>query len=504
MAWPSPVTFSGVNGPADVAAAVAAEGLDAPPSDPAPAASVLPAGGTGDTSAADALAGAAAWSRHPASASRPASADAPAALRTEPDPSARATRQGEDFIGTGAEVSAGSAAMSLAPELASSIDRAVDSSADELSALARRIHENPELRFEEHQASAWLGDFVASRGYPVERGVAGMPTAFRARAGKPGGPRVAVLAEYDALPGVGHACGHNLIAAGAVGAFVAAAAVAERVGGEVVLLGTPAEEGGGGKIAMIQAGVFQGVDAAMMFHPFDRDLLAHIALASLWLTFEFRGTPSHAALAPHIGNSALTACMDTFRLVDGQRVHFRDGVRVHGYITDGGQAVNIIPERAACEISVRALDGRELERVRAIVERCARAAALASDVEVKTGVRHGYRDMVNNMALAHRFGDHLAALGRKPRERDSSIGAGSTDMGDVSHVVPSIHPWLAIVDEGAAMCHEHRFAEAAATDRGAKTALEAAKAMARTAIDFLADADLRASVKAEWQGASTR
>ncbi len=189
----------------------------------------------------------------------------------------------------------------------------------------------------------------------------------------------------------------------------------------------------------------------MMFHPFDRDLLAHTALASLWLTFDFRGQPSHAAIAPHAGRSALTACLDTFRLIDGQRVHFRDGVRVHGYLTDGGQAVNIIPERAACELSVRALDGEELGRVRSIVERCARAAALASDVEVSISVRNGYRDMVNNMALARRFGAHVRSLGRQPRERDASIGAGSTDMGDVSHVVPAIHPWLAIVEEGEAL-----------------------------------------------------
>ncbi len=390
--------------------------------------------------------------------------------------------------------------MSLAPELAASIDRAVDASADELVALSRRIHAHPELRFEEHQASGWLGDFVASRGHAVERGVAGLPTAFRARAGS-GSPRIAVLAEYDALPGVGHACGHNLIAAGAVGAFVAAATVAKTVGGEVILLGTPAEEGGGGKITMLEAGAFDGVDAAMMFHPFDRDLLAHITLASVWLTFHFEGVPSHAAIAPHAGRSALTACLDTFRLVDGQRVHFRDGVRVHGFILDGGQAVNIIPERAACEFSVRALDDAELERVRGIVERCARAAAMASDVKVECRLRHGYRDMVNNLTLARRFGAHLQALGRTPRERDPSIGAGSTDMGDVSHAVPSIHPWLAIVDEGAALCHEHRFAEAAGTEGAAHTALLAAKVLARTAVEFLADAELRAAVSAEWESA---
>jgi amidohydrolase len=398
----------------------------------------------------------------------------------------------------------GSGIMTLAPEHAAAIDRAVDACERDLVDLARRIHAHPELRFEEHMASAWLAEFVAARGHAVERGVAGMPTAFVARAGRGQGPRVAILAEYDALPGVGHACGHNLIATGAVGAFVAAAAaVATATGGlagEVALLGTPAEEGGGGKIEMIKAGIFEGIDAAMMFHPFDRDLLAHRALASVWIEFEFTGVPSHAAIAPHAGRSALTACLDTFRLIDGQRVHFRDGVRVHGYVTDGGQAVNIVPERAACEVSVRALDGAELDRVRGIVERCARAAAMASDVGVQIQVRKGYRDMINNMALARRFGAHLEALGRKPREHDDRVGAGSTDMGDVSHVVPSIHPWLAIVGEGAAVCHERPFAQAAGTDDAGRIALLAAKALARTAVEFLADAELRAAVSAEWQG----
>jgi amidohydrolase len=326
-----------------------------------------------------------------------------------------------------------------------------------------------------------------------------MKTALRARAGKPGGACVAILAEYDALPEIGHACGHNLIAAGGVGAFLAAARVVERVGGEVVLLGTPAEEGGGGKIRLIEAGAFAGIDAAMMFHPFDRDILSHPALASHWLTFDFTGRPAHAAAAPHDGNSALTACMDTFRLIDGQRVHFRDGVRVHGYITNGGQAVNIIPERAASEVSVRAPNLAELMRVQAIVERCARGAAMASGVEVSIVVREGYKDMVNNLALARRFGAHLEALGRSPRETDASVGAGSTDMGDVSHVLPSIHPWLGIVDAGTALCHTHSFAEAAVSDRGLDAAVVAAKAMARTAIELLADAELRRSVRVEWE-----
>jgi amidohydrolase len=390
--------------------------------------------------------------------------------------------------------------VTLPAELAVAIDRTVDARASELVTLARRIHAHPELRFEEHQASKWIAELLAAHGHGAELGVAGLPTALRARAGSGGPPTVAILAEYDALPDLGHACGHNLIAAGAVGAFLAGAqAVKQLKQGEVILLGTPGEEGGGGKIRMLEGGAFAGVDAAMMFHPFDRDLTAHTSLASSWLSLQFRGTPAHAALAPHAGSSALTACMDTFRLVDGQRMGFRDGVRVHGYITDGGQAVNVIVERAASEFNVRARDGGELRRVQAIVERCARAAAMASDVQVEITTTPGYRDMLNNLSLARCFGRHLRALGRPFRERDDTAGAASTDMGDVSHAMPAIHPWLAITSEGTASCHERAFAEAAVGDQAWVTVSHAAKAMARTALDFLTDVALRAEVKAEWQ-----
>jgi amidohydrolase len=390
----------------------------------------------------------------------------------------------------------------LSSELSTAIDEAVERERASLTKLSHDIHANPELRFEEHKAAQWIAELLRQRGFEVEHGLAGMETAIRARGGKSGGPTVAILGEYDALPDIGHACGHNLIAASAVGAFLAAAAVADKVNGQVVFLGTPAEEGGGGKIRMINHGVFKGVDAAMMFHPFDRDMLAHPALASTWLQMKFRGEPAHAAAAPHDGKSALQACMDTFRLIDGQRVRFRDGVRVHGYVTNGGQAVNIIPELASCEFSVRARDAAELARVRGIVERCAKAAALASEVEVELSVRQGYRDMRNNMALARCFGGHLGALGRPARETDDRVGAGSTDMGDVSYVVPSIHPFLAIVGENEALCHQHKFADAAGSDRGVTTALTAAKSLARTAVHFLSDAGLRAAVKDEWTSAN--
>jgi amidohydrolase len=389
--------------------------------------------------------------------------------------------------------------MPLSPELSESSEASVERERNALEKLSRDIHQNPELRFEEHKAAGWIAELLRARGFEVEHGLAGMPTAIRARRSGARGPKVAILGEYDALPEIGHACGHNLIAASAVGAFVAAAEAAARVGGDVVFLGTPAEEGGGGKIKMIEAGVFEGLEAAMMFHPFDRDILAHPALASLWIAMTFKGKPAHAAAAPHDGASALQACTDTFRLIDGQRVGFRDGVRVHGYITNGGQAVNIIPELAACEFSVRAADSKELARIRAIVERCAKAAAMASDVAVELTVRQGYRDMRNNLTLAKRFGEHLGALGRSAKLTDPRVGAGSTDMGDVSHVVPSIHPYPAIVDEGEALCHQHRFAHAAASDRGLATALAAAKALARTAVELLADESLRRAVHEEWR-----
>jgi amidohydrolase len=383
--------------------------------------------------------------------------------------------------------------------LDTALDSRIDQEADALAELARQIHDRPELRYQEHQAVGFICDLLARRGIAVERNTGGLETAFRARAGRGDGPRVAILAEYDALPEIGHACGHNLIAAGAVGAFLALQSESARLGGSVEIIGTPAEEGGGGKIKLLEAGIFEGIDAAMMFHPFNHDILMHPALASVWLELTFHGRPSHAAAAPWGGASALTACLDTFRLIDGQRVHFHDGVRVHGIVKDGGQASNIIPERAQAEFSVRAPDLAELERVRGIVERCARGAAIASGVEVVIAVRQGYRDMRNNEPLAARFGQHLAALGRPAKSRAPGVGAGSTDMGDVSHFVPSIHPYIAICDEGETTIHQHAFAACARSDRGVHGMLLAAKAMARTALDVLADEALRGEARARFQ-----
>jgi amidohydrolase len=383
-----------------------------------------------------------------------------------------------------------------------SLDQAVDDLRPALTNLAEKLHDHPELAYEEHRACAWIIEQLASAGVSVEHRLGGLDTSFRARIGARSGPKVAILAEYDALPEIGHACGHNLIAAGAVGAFLALARQESALAGSVELIGTPAEEGGGGKIKLLNAGAFQGVDAAMMYHPYDRDILAHPALATKRVVFRYRGTPSHAAIAPWEGNSALTACLETFRLIDAQRVHFRDGVRVHGIVTNGGQAVNVIPERAESVFLLRAPTLEELERVAEIAERCARGAALACGVQVESEVKLGYKNMRNNFALARRFGAALQALGRMPRETDPRVGAGSTDMGDVSHAVPSIHPYLAICDEGEALCHEHAFAACARSERGFETAVVAAKAMARTAGDLLEDRALLEAVREEFVAVS--
>lgn len=390
----------------------------------------------------------------------------------------------------------------LSSELEAAIDEAIESEYKGLENLSRNLYENPETAFQEYKAANWISEFLIQRGFDVELGLADMPTAIRVRYGNSKGTRVTILGEYDALPGIGHACGHNLIATGAVAAFIGAAAIIEKNQGELIFLGTPAEEGGGGgKIKMIDAGYFDGIDAAIMFHPFDRDLLVHPALANTWLDIKFKGQPAHVAAAPHDGKNALQACMDTFHLVDGQRIHFRDGVRVHGYITNGGQAVNIITELAACEFSVRARTEPEMERIINIVKRCAKAAAMASDVSVEINMRRGYKNMRNNITLARHFGAYLKALGRSPSESDDSVGAMSTDMGNVSHILPSIHPYIAIAEKNKAMCHQPDFAAAAGSVEGLNSALIAGKAMARIAAELILNKQFRDAVNAEWLNA---
>jgi len=374
--------------------------------------------------------------------------------------------------------------------------RAIDAAAGELIALARRIHATPEVAFQEVQASTWLAQTLETRGFTVRRGVADLPTAFRAEvAGAGAGPAVAFLAEYDALPEIGHACGHNLICTAALGAGIGLAAVASKIPGKVVVLGTPAEEGGGGKVLMLERGAFAGIDAAMMFHPADYTLTARPSLASWRLKVKFLGRAAHAAAAPDEGINALDALVQMFVNIGLLRQQLREDVRIHGIITYGGAAPNIIPDRAEASFSVRAADGPTAAETLERVLNCGRAAATATGARVELDVKKGYEAMKPNRRLAAAFERQLAGLDWPVDPLPERQRMGSTDMGDVSQVVPAIHPYLKIGDEIEG--HTVEFREAALTDRGFTAMLTAARAMALTGLELLTDPAVLEEARAE-------
>lgn len=353
-----------------------------------------------------------------------------------------------------------------------------------ISEVSRSIHAHPEENFDERHAHEVLTDAIASAGLDVERGAFGLPTAFRARAGS-GGPTIAVLCEYDALPGLGHACGHNVIAAAGLGAGLAAAALADRLGGSVVVLGTPAEEGGGGKVFMIERGAFDGVDAALMIHPADVDLRWMTTIAYQRVTVEYRGAAAHAAAQPWNGRNALDAAVLGYMNVAALRQHIRPDERVHGIFTDGGDKPNIVPARAAMDWYVRAPDRLRLELLKPRVLAALRAGADASGCEFEHRWHEpAYAELRRNLPLEDLFAANAAALGR-PLADPGPAGdvVGSTDMGNVSHVVPSIHPMLAIAPRGVGI-HTAGFTEHAGADSGDEGAVVGAKAMAMTIVDL--------------------
>jgi len=377
------------------------------------------------------------------------------------------------------------------------IARAIDSYRDKVVALSHEIHERPELKFQEHFAAGLLSKAATELGLEVEREVGGLKTAFRAEFGAKG-PAVAILAEYDALPN-GHSCGHNLIAGAALSAVAGLKSIAGKLPGRVVFLGTPAEEGGGGKIILIDQGALRGVDAAMMAHPTDSEYCTMPALATQHLKLTFHGHGAHAALAPWDGSSALAAVIQTFQSVDAMRLHLRDGSRIHGIITDGGQAVNIIPERAECLFLARGKSSKYAKEMGARVIRCAEGAAMATGTRLEHVVEGGYKNLINNLSMAHRYAAHTEALGTKSVEAPENTPTGSTDMGDVSHVMPAIHPSFAISRRGEGNCHEDAFVAHADSQRGYDAMIRVAKAMAMTAYDLLAEPELLAAAKKEFE-----
>jgi amidohydrolase len=360
---------------------------------------------------------------------------------------------------------------------------------DELVALSHRIHANPELGFEEEQACAWLCELLEGAGLQVERGVGDLPTAFAARAGS--GPlHVVVCAEYDALPAVGHACGHNVIAAMAAGAGMALARVADDAGLRVTVLGTPAEEGGGGKILLLQRGAFDGAHAAMMVHPSPYEQPEMPIIAVNHLKVAYTGKEAHASAYPFLGVNAADALVVAQTAIGLLRQHLRPSDRVHGIVTKGGDAANIIPAHTTADWMVRAADLEQLEEVRAKVARCFEAGALATGATLRLSEDHDpYSEMRHDHELSALYQRNAEALGRTFIGR-SDRGAGSTDMGNVSLALPSIHPTIGI-DSLPAVNHQPEFTASCATPAADQAVVDGAVAMAWTAIDAAADQALR-------------
>lgn len=368
----------------------------------------------------------------------------------------------------------------------------IEKALPELIELSHRLYENPELNYAEVKAAGWLTDWLESAGFAVERGIADLPTAFRASLGS--GPlKVAFIAEYDALPDVGHACGHNIIATSSLGAAVGLAAVADEAGVTVSVIGTPAEEGGGGKIVMVEKGVFDEVDCALMIHPGPADVLEPEVLAAQSLDIIYTGVPSHAGAAPEKGVNAADALVIAQTALGLLRQSLLPTDRVHGIVTSGGEAVNIIPARTTAHWMVRADTAARLDELRAKVLRCFEAGALATGATLEIKEYPVYADMRYDADLNALYRANAEALGRT-FGGTTTFTRFSTDQGNVSYVTPSIHPILDI-GCGPAVNHQPEFAAATIAPGGDNAIADGALALAWTAIDAATDPNLRARLR---------
>lgn len=374
----------------------------------------------------------------------------------------------------------------------SRVRQAVSERADVLVDVSHQIHAKPELGFEEYFAHELLTGVLETAGFQVQRTVANLDTAFVASYGE--GPAVAVICEFDALPGIGHGCGHNIIAASGLGAALAAADVAATAGGRVVVVGSPAEEGGGGKVLMARAGVFDGLEAALMVHPADHDLTRMDVVAIERLAVEYQGKAAHAAAAPHQGRNALDAAVLGYVNVAALRQHLAASERIHGIITDGGHRPNIIPAHAAAEWYVRTPRSHTLAPLVERVHACLHAGAMAAGCDMHTDrIGQTYDDMIHNLPIVAAYVENAAELGRAVVEPTRSIAVvGSTDMGNVSYLVPAIHPMIQAAPEGTPL-HSVDFARSAGGEMGDAAVLDGAAALAMTIVDLWSDAGLRQS-----------
>jgi amidohydrolase len=376
---------------------------------------------------------------------------------------------------------------------------AIDAHRPTLEAVAQRILAHPELGYAETKASAWLSELLASNGFAVEQPLGGLATAFRATAGRQARPNVAFLAEYDALPGVGHGCGHNLIGPAAVGAALGLAVVLDGLCGTVSVIGTPAEEYLGqveGKLKLLEAGAFQDIDVALMVHPQYANCVLGGDLGFVACEITFTGRPAHAAADPWNGANALDGLLLTYNNINALRQHLHPEVRVHGIITDGGQAPNIIPERAAARLMVRADRPDKLEAAFARVEDCARAGALASGTEVDISRTTTVYNSRINLTLNQVIRENFYQLGESVEEKSYQM-SGSSDFGNVSQVLPAAM-FLVKTHPAGIPWHSAEVARLSGEALALRGMLTGAKVLAGVAVDLLADAALLAQVREDF------
>lgn len=381
-------------------------------------------------------------------------------------------------------------------ELKERVKAEVDEQRERLFEISRWLYENPELGSEEFKSAELLTGELEKHGFEVERGLYDMPTAFSAAyKGREDGPRVAVIAEYDALPGVGHGCGHNLISASAIGAGIAASRMMGELDGEVLVVGTPAEEGrgpsGGSKVIMADNGFWDDIDAAVMLHPSSRYSVGGGSLGIWGVKMEFEGQTSHAAASPHMGVNALNAATLAFMATHMLRQEARRDANlvIHGIITEGGVASNIIPDRAVCEFGVRSSDEEYVEEMAGKVARCAEGAALAMGAEVKVTKKKRYSSKKINEPLAEVLWNNYASQGVEIvpwQESVRGMPMASTDFGDVSQRIPATGSNIMIAGPDIPG-HSRQLADASVSPEGLEAMIIGTKALAMTLVELIAD-----------------
>ena len=382
-------------------------------------------------------------------------------------------------------------------EMKQSVCRDIDARRSDLVSISHQLHEKPETNFEEHFAHKILTDYIADSKVNVTRGAFELDTAFDVRVNGGQGPTVAVLCEYDALPGIGHACGHNIIATAGLGAGLALSPVVEQCGGNLALMGTPAEEGGGGKIEMARKGAFTGIDAAMMIHPADADLARMNAIAIQNLFVKFHGLAAHAAVSPHKGKNALDAAVLGYMNVAALRQHILPTERIHGIFTNSGEKPNIVPRETEMDWYVRSPTIETLQPLKERVAKCLEGGAMAAGCTVTFDwKKNTFADLIDNVPLLESYIRNAEQFGRQmTTEFLPGTGGGSTDMGNISYLVPSIHPMMQVAPSGVSL-HSAAFADYTKGEEATRAIVEGAKIMAMTAIDMWLSADLQLEVKA--------